>query len=670
MELFIFRPYDKATIWEQRTIVKLAASLEVQVLMWECMALNPRYVRILERVWMKDDITTLTNTYPDHEDIQGPAGVNIPQVMVNFIPHRKTCFTAAEQMLPILEQGAKEQNADLHAVNWREVEFLTDDVLGRFPYREHPANVALVLKMAEHLGIDRDFALKEIPDNVVPDMGVLKTYPTTAYLGRKLEFTLGNSANERRGFMSNWTRTGFDKHKPEEADVWITTCVNNRADRIPRSKVFANILVMDISAHKHFLIGTNLAGLYGYIQDSLNRRLEGLFLIEPDRFRDIPQDEFPSYIQIRLTDILEELKVEVRTVDEVLLKLCKMLEGLDFDQGTIESLIDDFRLKEIIEHTEINSSDIDITGKVVKTDPAVDETLSSMKTKLTDSGLDEGIASSVADFLEKYIRMYNSLDNFNRYLKEKISSAPGESIIRELNDKVRELARNIFNYKLEIIMNPASTGDQIIDRIARCSPPGFTIRIMGTQNIKGTGLDFAYRWLALGKVVEMTGMLESEDERTRMEAIRWFAYYKDYGILGCKPAIDALERAKNFDVNQNLGIQQQIEAAIIHVKKEHSERLEQLGEVKKVGPITNILSVIEQVLDTRDSKKRRRKADEIMRDLVEERVSHERSATVLRDLTKRQKGGWFEYDLRNFLSNISSGVKQVMRMGKGETKSY
>jgi hypothetical protein len=44
----------------------------------------------------------LTNTYPDHEDIQGPAGINIPQVMTNFITTNGTLVTSEEQMYPYI----------------------------------------------------------------------------------------------------------------------------------------------------------------------------------------------------------------------------------------------------------------------------------------------------------------------------------------------------------------------------------------------------------------------------------------------------------------------------------------------------------------------------------------------------------------------------------------
>ncbi len=650
MELFIFRPYDKATIWEQKRVVKLAGDLGVQVMMWECMALNPRYVRILERVWMKDDIATITNTYPDHEDIQGPAGINIPQVMTNFIPSEKICFTAEEQMLPILQQEAQEQKTTLRAVNWRDIAFLTDDVLDRFPYKEHPANIALVLMLAEHLEVERDFTLKEMADNVVPDIGVLKTYPTAYHLGRKLEFTLGNSANERRGFMNNWVRTEFDKHdNVEDADVWITTCVNNRADRIPRSKVFANILVMDINAHKHFLIGTNLTGLYGYIQEALSRRLENLYLINPDDLQEIPDDQFEIHVEERLTEILDEFKVETMTIDDVIRKLQKMLRGLAVPGEITESIINGSSLRQTIESTNINSPAIEVLKEVIQTETSATKLLSKIKERLIAASLDEEITSSVIEFLEKYIRTYRSVDNFKAYMKEKVGSL-SESIIQELNDKVRQFSKKIFNDTLEIIMDPASTGDQIIDRIAQCSPPGFTIRIMGAQNIKGTGLDFAYRWISLGKVTEMIPALEAKDERARMDAIRWFGYYKEYGILDCQPAIEALQQATSLSVNQTASAQQQIEAAIKHVDAEYAKKMEQLGEVKKEGILNHIFSIFEQILDTRDSRKRRKKADSVINDLIKERISHEQAAIVLRDLTKRQKGGWLEHDIRNIFS--------------------
>ena len=41
-------------------------------------------------LWMHDDLVTLTNCYPDHEDIQGPVGFNVAQVITEFIPTHST----------------------------------------------------------------------------------------------------------------------------------------------------------------------------------------------------------------------------------------------------------------------------------------------------------------------------------------------------------------------------------------------------------------------------------------------------------------------------------------------------------------------------------------------------------------------------------------------------
>ena len=77
-EMFLFRPYDKATIWEQANVLQISRQLGTHVFLWECMGLTPAYVAILQQQWVRDDLSTITNTYPDHEDLQGPAGINIP----------------------------------------------------------------------------------------------------------------------------------------------------------------------------------------------------------------------------------------------------------------------------------------------------------------------------------------------------------------------------------------------------------------------------------------------------------------------------------------------------------------------------------------------------------------------------------------------------------------
>src|SRR5262249_59242602 len=128
-------------------------------------------------------------------------------------------------------------------------------LLARLPYQERPRNVALVLELAAHFESDREFALVEIADHVILDLGVLKTYPTVSYRGRALTFSNGMSANERAGFLSNWVRLGYDQHHIDQTPERVTVAVvNNRADRVARSRVFAQIFVEDVGVDHIVLI--------------------------------------------------------------------------------------------------------------------------------------------------------------------------------------------------------------------------------------------------------------------------------------------------------------------------------------------------------------------------------------------------------------------------------
>lgn len=113
-EMFLFRSYDKATIWEHHSLMLMAAEMKSSIFLWECMGLTPSYVEILQEKWSQDDFSTITNTYPDHEDIQGPAGYDIPRVMTCFIPKSGTVITSEEQMHPILAEDAEKKTVSFN----------------------------------------------------------------------------------------------------------------------------------------------------------------------------------------------------------------------------------------------------------------------------------------------------------------------------------------------------------------------------------------------------------------------------------------------------------------------------------------------------------------------------------------------------------------------------
>ena len=56
--------------------------------------------------------------------------------------------------------------------------------------------------------------------------------------------------------------------------------------------------------------------------------------------------------------------------------------------------------------------------------------------------------------------------------------------------------------------------------------------------------------------------------------------------------------------------------------------------------INRFIGWLENCLDIGDAVKRRRKANQIYKDLVAERISINRAVSELKELNRRQKGGW------------------------------
>ncbi len=617
-ELFLFRPYDKATIWEQSTVLKFAEKVGADVFLWECMALTPSYVHVLQRDWVKDDIATITNTYPDHEDLQGPAGYNIPDVMTNFIPKRSRLITTEEVMLPILAEAARELETSVEPVTWLDAGILTDDILERFPYEEHPNNIALVQKMAAEIGIDRSVALKAMADCVVADLGVLKTYPTAEIDGRYLRFTNGMSANERHGCLGNWTRMGFDTQCPyEEPNVWVTTVVNNRADRVPRSRVFARILVEDISADRHVLIGSNLNGFVGYLSQSWEEYSQGLTLFSAG--------ESPS-------EVLESKARSARvplSIQHVVDRLRAMLPI----EGVPEDVISN--LSRYVERPD------------------------DLERRLTDflSG------DEAQTIVEQLRRDKAAFEQYWRFSQKVRRASPGAS---ELDREFKDLLWAWFEAKLVVVSDYFITGENVVKLIAQHTPPRYTNRVLGMQNIKGTGLDFVYRWEAWDKCHRACEQLLNRDDSERDRGLSTLTSFQEFGFLSEKHVRTTVEAVKSEQARRS----ESFEAGLAMVLSNLDAAMRGLREGGSSESWTShpllqkVFSGIEAFVDAGDAVRRRKQSDRIYRDLATRRISLDRAAKELQKLVKRQKGGWVAKTFEEYVRRWRRSWGRAMRMLK------
>lgn len=608
-EMFLFRPYDKATIWEQFNVVRIARKLGCEVFLWECMALTPSFVRLLQRSWMRDDFITLTNTFPDHEDLQGPAGIDIPKVMTEFIPRGRVLLTTEEQMRPILQETADDLGTELKGVGWLESGLIAPDVLARFPYQEHPDNIALVTALGAELGIGHDFAVKAMADRVVLDLGVLKTFAPASLNARVLEFSNGMSANERYGCLGNWKRLGFDVQDPlKDPGTMISTVVNNRADRIARSRVFAGVLIQDIRADFHVLIGNNLDGLKGYLRETWDAWAQNLTLW--------PEQGGEGGAHVVWESLARNFRI-VHSPAQVAARLGVMLKGIGADPSLVAQAGQIDTLKQLLSQA----------GKLAH--------------------VDEVIA-----FHQRDLEM---LQEFGALLQR--CELAGSTPEAELDQAMRAQLWQWFERRVVVVGDYYATGDAVIAAIRDSTPPGFHNRVMGMQNIKGTGLDFVYRWLAWDTCSRACEDMVSPDAKVRKRGVDVLIGFQEFGLLSQTKVLHALATVRESPA----GSQDRVRAELAVIESNLESRLhtvlEGINAQRSTGIMEKVFDGLEGYVDATDAVRRRRRADRIYKDLVTRRISEARAVLELQAITRRQKGGWLSYSINSLIKQMRQRLR-------------
>ena len=622
-EVYLYRPYDKASIWEQRDVLRLGSEMGVQVMLWECMALNPRYVEILALEWMKDDLSTITNCYPDHEDIQGPSGRDVASSISRFVPRDGVLVTSEQEMLPLLRQRAAERSTRCLEVDDLSAQLIPGDLLDRFPYREHPRNVALVARLASELGVDSTEAIIAMADHVVPDVGSLKVYPEAVHAGRRLTYVNGHSANDRAGLLASWERGGMAE--PErEAATWIVGVVNNRADRVSRSRVFASILARDLSAHMYCLIGTNLSGFVGYLRRAVRRWLAD-FRLSEDR-----ETSADRYRRLMARLALGRWNPEV-ALDEV----GAWFAGCGVSRELARQQMDAAGFSGAVARF-VTGFDFGRTAPGLG--PALaavgeDAELEQATLQLCHAAAGEQRGAELAPFVRRQVALVAVAAAGARWADQ----GAGDGRTR----RIRDLFADLLLERVRPLDDDAASGDQVLDFVARQLPPGVRSRAMGMQNIKGTGLDFVYRWIAYDHVTGLLGRLESADRPEALEVLRQLRNHPDYGLLDSRAAHETIARLRTERLHAWSDVAQEAELAEIQLLDIASRRAAAITRGRDRLSIRGaLLALIEGSLDYLHSVLRRRRSRQILDDLVRQRISHPHAAALMRELTRIQKGGW------------------------------
>ena len=213
-----------ANIREQLTYLHKAAKEQADILVIECMALQPEYQRVSGRDMLACDVGVITNARLDHMDVMGQTREEILTCLMEMLPKDGKIFTAERDFPTMLEKKARELGSALTITDPASVE----DIPGAMEL-DFPENVALALAVCQGLGVDRSTAFEGIR-HFVRD-----PFALSVFSGKNLTFVNALSAND----VSS-TQMIYEKTRGPAAEE-LVILINNRGDRPARARDMARL---------------------------------------------------------------------------------------------------------------------------------------------------------------------------------------------------------------------------------------------------------------------------------------------------------------------------------------------------------------------------------------------------------------------------------------------
>lgn len=240
-----------ANIKEQIAILRRAAAQGAQVLVIECMAVQPELQRAAQRDILKADIGVITNVRRDHTDVMGETLPQICDALCNTIPQGSVLFTAEEGQASRMEAQARKLNC-----RFRQVKPAGDE-----PSWDFGENIALALAVCQSLGVSRETALEGMAQ-FRRDPYALSIHRLGAGI-----FINGLSINDPQSTCAVWSRLR-EKYGWEGRELVLL--VNNRPDRGSRTQDMVTVC-RALRPDWVWLMGSS----QGYMRRALRRFLPG-----------------------------------------------------------------------------------------------------------------------------------------------------------------------------------------------------------------------------------------------------------------------------------------------------------------------------------------------------------------------------------------------------------
>lgn len=239
----------KANIKEQIGILKRAARQQAQVLVVECMAIQPELQYTAQHQILQADIGVITNVRRDHTDVMGQTLPEICHALCNTVPRRGILFTGEEGQASQMAAAAEKLGS----------RFIQVRPSGEEPEFDFPENIALALAVCQHLGVERETALAGMR-RYKRDPYALALYDVGGSI-----WINGLSINDIQSTCMVWWQLSqtYGLHNRK-----LILLVNSRADRGSRTQDMLQVC-LELKPEEVWLLGA----ARNYMKRSLARRL-------------------------------------------------------------------------------------------------------------------------------------------------------------------------------------------------------------------------------------------------------------------------------------------------------------------------------------------------------------------------------------------------------------
>jgi len=245
-EVVIERRPEGANISEQKKVMAHAAHLGADVLVSECMAVNPDYQIIFQEQFLQANIGVIVNVVEDHMEVMGPTLDNVAEAFTATIPYDGKLIIANGPYEQYFRKIAEERGTEIIVADTARI---SEDQLKPFSYVVFPENVALALALAKAMGVSEGVAWRGML-RANPDPGILKIH-TINVLGEDTYFVNAFAANDATSTLAIWQRVK-DLGYPIDKVAVIMNC---RQDRMDRTMQFAEDVLPLLPAELFICMG-------------------------------------------------------------------------------------------------------------------------------------------------------------------------------------------------------------------------------------------------------------------------------------------------------------------------------------------------------------------------------------------------------------------------------